>query len=65
MQYLEKFHFHKPVGFINLGVHENVNLEDMELPKRKNVLMVSTIEPRKKYGETLSAFVRIGKKQKI
>lgn len=64
MQYLEKFHYHKPIGFIHLGVEENVDLEEMELPKGKNVLMVSTIEPRKKYGETLSVFERIWGKTK-
>jgi glycosyltransferase involved in cell wall biosynthesis len=58
-QFFERIHYKYPIGYVHLGIEENITLQEMELPKGKNVLMVSTIEPRKKYNETLSAFERI------
>ena len=58
-QFLEKINYKYPVGYFHLGIDENFSFEEIELPKGKNVLMVSTVEPRKNYNETLSVFERI------
>lgn len=55
--FLEKFHYNYPIGYVHLGCDkEDLQFKPIELPKGKNVLMVSTIEPRKMYDKTLEQF---------
>lgn len=62
--FLKKFRYDYPIGYIHLGCDkENFNFESCFLPSGKNVLMVSTIEPRKGYAETLDQFERIWQKR--
>uniref|UniRef100_A0A6C0KSB2 Glycosyl transferase family 1 domain-containing protein n=1 Tax=viral metagenome TaxID=1070528 RepID=A0A6C0KSB2_9ZZZZ len=58
--FLERFNYKYPIGYIHLGCNkDNLSFEEVSLPKGKNVLMVSTIEPRKMYDKTLEEFDRI------
>ena len=61
--YRENFSFKYPIEFVHLGCDKkNFEISPLSiLPKGINVLMVSTIEPRKKYAETLEQFEKIWK----
>lgn len=59
-EFLRRFKYNYPIGYIHLGCdRDNFEIEPHFLPKGKNVLMVSTIEPRKMYDKTLEQFERI------
>jgi alpha-1,2-rhamnosyltransferase len=51
--------YDKPSAVVHLGYTETDKWKKIHLPRGKNVLMVSTLEPRKKYDETLKQFERI------
>lgn len=59
--FLEKFNYKYPIGYVHLGCdkEEELKFTSVSLPQGKNVLMVSTIEPRKMYDKVLEQFERI------
>jgi glycosyltransferase involved in cell wall biosynthesis len=56
--FLEKFNYSYPISCVHLGcdAKEILQYKSLDLPKGKNVLMVSTIEPRKMYDKTIKQF---------
>jgi glycosyltransferase involved in cell wall biosynthesis len=62
--FINKFNYGYPIGYVHLGCEkEDVEIKEIFLPRGKNVLMVSTIEPRKMYAKTIEQFERIWEKR--
>ena len=62
-EFLSIKNYSKCLSYVHLGYTEIESYKKIHLPKGKNILMVSTIEPRKKYDETLLQFERIWEKR--